>query len=392
MKHFPAIAVALVLVGLVVVLRAGAAPNPPSCLHFLTIPGSTPLNAQTLHYEAGSVDVVRTPHWKHTFTLQNSTSQSVTIVGLRGSCGCETLLLAKGGAQVRLAPGEKADVLLDIHLTLDQSGLVRKYVWVYGTEAGQAAPLATLELDMALRQSVFFTPNRLSFGKVPSGAGASQEMTVTLDADLVSGQLLSGQLLSGRSLPPLVSSDPAIHAVPVGQLQKITVKGQAAVCQRYVVTVSPAASAGDLSTELRFQAPPSTDPGDTALMSPVLMSPVLMSPVLMSPVLPVAGTIDGNLDAMPASVFFGSLPAGAPAKRTVVLSLASVQSVGFLRVSCSAPWLYATLNQSETAARHHLLTVTLARSAPAGLLQGTITIVSGKNDRVTIPVIAELTK
>lgn len=386
MKRFPAFAAVLTGAAFATALTASANSRPASMpapltkpsvdtaphLDFVSIPGLTPIGSGTMRYDAGSIDVVRIAHWKHTFTLENTTRQSLTIISLRGSCGCETLLLTKGGSrvsQVQLAPGEKSDFLLDVQLAVNQAGPVRKYVWVYGPEvgSGQAAPLATLELDMALRQSVVFVPGRLDFGKVPSGAGAAQALTVTLDAGLI----------SGRSLPPLTSADPSLQIVPSGDLQKTNVNGQAALRQSYDVKLSPSAPAGQMSSELRFQTP-AGETGRDASLTRLSVS--------------VFGVIAGALDAMPASVFFGSLPAGKPVTRTVVLSLASAQSVQSLGVSSSNSWLRATLDNAENSAKHHLLSVTLTDQAPPGSLQGKVTVALRSGERLEIPVIAELTK
>lgn len=367
MKQLPGIILALLLFcGMA--LGAGEEPISPH-LQFLSASGSLAQKiGDTLHFNAGAVDTICTPHWKHTFIVQNPTHRVLTIGSLRGSCGCETLLLTKDGVQarqVRLAPGEQAEVLLDVHLTPDQFGFVRKYVWVYGVKPGQEVPLATLALDMTLRQSVVFTPKRLDFGSIPSGMGKEQKVTVTVDAALVSGLFL----------PPLVSSDPAIRGVPCGPLQKKIVNEKAVFCQQYAVVISPSASAGNVATELRFQT--ASGPENAPLMRPAL---------------PVAGIVAGNLSAMPASVFFGSLPAGRPATRTVVVSLAVAQSVGSLHVTCSASWLHAAFDPSDTVGKHHLLTVALTNQAPLGLLQGKITITAGKDESVMIPVVAEMTK
>ncbi len=359
--------------------KASPAPPPPETsarvqflpgLAFLPVPGSSASAPGTLHYDGGSVDVTRAERWTRTFTLRNTGRQAATAAELRGSCGCETLLLTKGGLparQVRLAPGETAEVRVDVRLSADEAGLARKYVWVYGPQSppGQSVPLATLELDLALRQSAAFSPSRLDFGRVPSGTGGAQTVTVTLDADLAP---------SGMP-PPLVSLDPAVRAVPTGPPQAQMVGGRAVVIQRYRAALSPAAPAGRVSAVLRFGPPPDgTAPK-----------------VWARPALPVSAVVAGDLDALPATVFFGSLPAGTSAVRTVVLSLAAAQTAASLTVTSPVPWLQARIEPSSAPATHQLLSVTLAANAPPGLLQAELMVVSGRS-HLEIPVVAERTK
>ncbi len=343
-------------------------------LEFAALPGSTSPQPGILHLDAGRVDVDRTPHWAQTFTLKNPTRQPLTISDLRGSCGCESLLLTRAGVAaprlLRLAPGETAEVKLDVTLAANLSGSVRKYVWVYGPgpKPNVTETLATLELDMTLVQSVRFAPESLRFGRVASGAGAMHPLTVTADADL----------LAGRPLPPLTCDNPAVRAVPSGTPQRTMQEGRAAVSQAYTVQLLSSAPAGAVEGDLRFAPPAGVSPDTSPLSRPSAS---------------VSGTIAGALDALPASVFFGSLPAGKPAARTVVLSLAVPANVQSLTVRTSAPWLHAALDLSSAApAKHHLLTVTLTAQAPLGPLQATITVAAGQNNQVAIPVIAELTK
>lgn len=348
---------------------APAVTDPP--ISFLPLAGLTLIEKDTYRYEAGAVDTIRTPHLDQTFTFKNTTSQPITITRLRGSCGCETLLLLKGSAPIptaRLYPGEQATIHLGVNLHGGQTGLVRKYVWIDGPEAAsqQESPLATLEVDILLLQSVSFEPSFLDFGKVEAGAGASQSLTVSFDADL----------LSGIEPPRLTSSSPDVQAKPAGPLLRITEGGKSRLRQAYHVTFSPAAHAGRIAGDLAFDLPPV--PGGFAPASRVKLL--------------LSGEVAGAIDALPASVFFGSLPSGKSVTRSVVLSTASAASPQSLRATSSAPWLRATLDQTLAPARHRLLSVTLTDQAPVGPIQGRVTIAFGQGEHLDIPVIAELTK
>ena len=345
---------------------------PTAQITFLPLPGLTLIDKGTYQFDAGAVDTIRIPHWEHVFTLKNTTSKPVILTGLRGSCGCETLLLQKGDALVptaHLAPGEEATIHLKVNLHAGQPGAVRKYVWVDGppTVSGQAAPLATLEVDLLLQKSVSFSPRLLDFGKVEAGAGAKQSLTVSFDP----------ALFPGSGLPPLVSADPNIKASPLGPVQQITEAGKLQFRQAFQVTLSPSAHAGRISGQLWLDLPHSSDIS-TASAARVDLA--------------VTGEVAGAIDALPASLFFGSLPAGKPVTRTVVLSLAAVSAAPSLSVTSSNSWLVAVLDQPTALSKHRLLSITLTDKAPLGPLQGKVTVALPKGEHLDIPIVAELTK
>ena len=373
MKSFVLILSALALSALILCGPATA----DAQIKFLPLPGLTWVKNTTFHYDAGSVDVIRTPHLEKTFTVENASSQPLTIAGLRGSCGCETLLLSQHGVRLptaRLAPGEQAEIHLTVQLHPGQSGPVRKYLWVDGpaVPGTQASPLATLEMDMTLRQAVIFTPSYLNFGKVEAGADAPQTLTVSLDGDL----LPTASPAADPILPSLRSANPDVRVAPIGGPQRTDQNGHPVVRQTYRITLSPDVPAGRLSGELRFAAmPQSTAPDPFGQVS-----------------VSVAAQVAGDLDCLPASVFFGSLPAGTAVSRSVVLSTASPQSTSALTVVSSVPWLKAVLTSAPDASRHHLLQITLTPNAPLGSVQEKITVTLGQSARLDIPVVAELTR
>ena len=353
---------------------------PAAQVLFLPLPGLSLVEKDTYRYDAGTVDTVRTPRLERSFTLKNTTHQPITITKLRGSCGCETLLLLQGGAPkptARLAPGEQATIHLAVNLHAGQPGAVRKYVWVDGPPAasGQASPLATLEVDILLRQSISFTPSFIDFGKVEAGAGARQDVTVSLDPDL-----FPTLLLPGSRPPPLSGAGSEVQARPLGPVQRIMEGGGPRLHQIYQVTLSPSANAGRLTGQLWLDLPQpavgnATLPGDSASTSKISLA--------------VVGQVAGAIDAQPASVFFGSLPAGKPVTRSVILSLASSTRQS-LNVTSSDSWLHAFLDQSAASGKHYLLSVTLTAQTPTGPVQGKVTVALSDGEHLDIPVIAEM--
>lgn len=335
---------------------------PASALRIQAMPGLMLVGTNTYRCEAGLVDTLRMPRLEKTFTLSNSGTQPLLVTGLRGSCGCETLLLQKDGISLsatRLNPGESATAHLVIQLHSGQSGPARKYMWVDGPEVGgQRTLLATLELDLTLRQSAQFVPSILNFGVVEAGTGAAQELVLSLDADL----------LVGQELPPLQSTDPEVQVRAVGPHKSLVVDGKEVMQQSYRVVLSPSAHAGAVSGNVHFAA---------SILAGVSAS--------------LTGSVSGALDAMPSTVFFGSLQSGKSATRIVVLTL-STPTLTDLHISTDAPWLQATLDSSGPAAKHRLIKVTLTARAPIGLVQRKVKIALPDGETLDIAVVAELTK
>lgn len=344
-----------------------AQPTPTNAPH-LTItgePGLTVAGTGIFHFDAGRIDPLTTSQWRHVFTVRNDTKKPITIGDLRGSCGCETLLLTKKGSPQKpmfLAPGEQAQVDLSIALNTYQSGAVRKYVWAYpDASRDQTEPLTTIEVDLDLHKSISFSPTTINFGTVGKSVGGHQALTVVVDAG-VATKFRDG-------LPPLVSDVPLIQVATDGRLLPTSSPQTTTYQQAYTVTLATDAPSGPINANLRFAKAP-----------------------LASISLVATGTVQGNVAALPSNIFFGSIPRGSNATRSVIITCASPGG-GELTITSDMPWVSTTLSPatSRTFPIRRLLSVRLHANAPLGVVQAEISVRTASGEVLRIPITAELT-
>ena len=314
--------------------------------------------------DAGLVDPAATPEVTQVFRLKNATPQPVTISRLRASCGCETLLLSKGGKSVSetlLAPGEQVEVKMTVKLTGERTGVLNKFAWVYGPQGDP--PLATLAMAITIREVVSFSPSFLDFGAVAVSSTHSQPLTVTVDQSEV----------PATGLPPLVSARPDLRITAQGSPQPVTRDGKPSVRQDYLVTLMSPLQSGRLSGDIRFQTLP------------------LAASLLARAFVPLGGTVTGELAASPKTLFFGSVSSSQPITRQVLIAIPAKDASGTFTASSDIPWLQAALQApSAGLPQRRLLEVTLKPGSPSGSMQAQITVISPTGERLLIPVIAEV--
>ena len=193
------------------------APAPATPLTIVPEPGVDIVAPGSARWNAGEVDPATTPHLERVFTLQNTTPHPIVIGQLRGSCGCETLLLTKDNTPLRqtsLLPGEKVQVRVSIRMAGQHGGEMHKMAWVYAP--GNTTPLATLDIALSVRTSIIAAPSLLNFGALNGGLNDSLPLTVSMDAALTPAGVL----------PPLVSSNADVSVVPEGKPQQIHAQRQ----------------------------------------------------------------------------------------------------------------------------------------------------------------------
>ena len=237
----------LILIG----LSARPAPSLPPTSQtplIITAPAGLTRDAPgTYQTDLGTLDPLRVATVERTFTVRNTGPQPVTVADVRGSCGCETLLLTHKGTQAKsltLAPGDEANVHLSIRLNTYADGPVRKYVYAYGpADTGQGTPLLTIALDMRLEKSIAFDPPSVDFGTVTAGQSASRPLLVTVALDLVAGE----------DLPTPASLNPDVVVRPLGATLRVMEDGKPALRRLFMLTLSAQAPAGRIAGDVRFE-------------------------------------------------------------------------------------------------------------------------------------------
>ena len=311
-------------------------------------------------FDAGVIDPAATPTVERVFTLKNETGRPITVSRLRASCGCTSLILTSAGtagAGATLQPSQQAQVRMAVRAQGQPPGAHQKYAWAYGPDG---ATLATLEVDLTIREAVSFSPAVLNFGTVASGVEHSLPLTVTADT----------ATLTGAALPVPTSSDPAIRITTDGVPQRTQRDGRAALRQNFRVLLTAQAPVGAVSGSLTLRCPPSAS---------------------QSASVAVLGQVTGRLTAIPRTLFFGSVPPGRDVTRQVILRAPASEKALGLTAASGSRWLDARIPPSAAAPPGmRLLTVTLRADAPGGPLQADVTVTDAEGERLVLPVVADV--
>lgn len=316
------------------------------------------------HIDLGVIDPLTRAVVERTFTFKNTTKDAVFITELRGSCGCETMLMSQGDRKVAtasLAPGAQATVKLSIKMDSYSNGPVRKYVWAYGP-GGTSQPLVTIALDMTFARSISFNPPNIDFRSVTAGQTSSVPVTLTV----------LKRIVTGHDLPTPVSTNPSVMVRALTATAEISENGNQALRRTYSISLASDAPTGSIAGGVRFQS---------NIVRPGKFPLALTAPVF--------GIVTGNASATPSTVFFGSLPAHALAARTVILTVPP-ESHTDLAAKSDEPWLTASIAAGKGIKR--VLTIELQKNAPVGNVKATVMVTVGAKHVISIPVIAELTR
>ena len=204
---------------------------------------------------------------QHTFTLKNQTSRPITLTQIKVGCPC---LVATGKTKlpVTIPPKGTYEVTVRVLLYTMPAVGVEKNILLY---AGEKI-VGRLPVSGSLVPLVTFSPSPLSLGDIAIGQNSTSEIRLTLNPRL-----------SKITLPPLISSSPAIRITPQEDLPT------------YKITLSPGTMLGPLSGIIGFDISPT----DKSVLADVWRGASMT----------FYGTITGDISATPTSVHFGLIPA-----------------------------------------------------------------------------------
>jgi len=264
-SHLKIMAIVLFTLALALSASTGAAAlnqidtseQSPSQLHF-TVVGSAEVNPMDGNqsgralYDFGRVNRGKTLPIQHIFVLRNDNKTSLTLTGLKTSCGCThgEVLPAVGGKDVVIAPGEQVRVLVSTDPQRVRLGSTINAVLVMVKE--QAAPAAFLEMKGVMSTGVSFVPTTLDFGNFSRGAEPSLPLIALVDGDL-GAMLPNFHLRSTNS--DIVVGEPVMGGAESGR-QKVS----------YLIKISPHAGTGLLTGTLSMPGPNSFEPLATVLI------------------------------------------------------------------------------------------------------------------------------
>jgi hypothetical protein len=356
----------------IVLVLLAAAPARPDVAPALTIASpsvATPLSGVTAA-DAGLVDAADQTDAVHVYTLTNATNAPLSISGVRGACGCENMALVFGGREqgsLILPPGQTFEVRLGVRIEGQPSGVVSKGAWVLGGPSG-VQTLASLTLTFRVRQSVTFEPSRLDIGEIPVAGTAAASIALHVD-----------KMPDWKTVivPSLDGDSPTITAVQVGDPIPEVRDGKPGATIHYRLTLSHFSILGSFTATVRTVWPASA--GTTL-------------PVFA---LPVSYRVVGDLAVTPQAVYFGAVAKGVSVARSLLVIGTSVDVLKAVSVTSPASWLTVrgvSAEQPCGSGASGVLTVVLAKDAPAGSDQSLVTVRAANGETIQIPVTAFVEK
>lgn len=348
---------------------AAAPPAPPTAggLKFADGGGvARPLDGGA-GFDFGTVSVLDHGLIDRRFVLHNAGPGPATIVFVRASrpfvrAGLgEGLPAAPEGAAPppqTLAPGQD----IPLRVTLDPSrlrpGLVHETVSIVMADA----PPLTLDITGTLKAAATFSPPVLNFGPVLLGDTRPLRLTVTLDPRLIVGTPLR-----------LAASDPGIQITPVTGGGGET-NGPVRV---YDVVLAKHSHLGRITgTVMLIPLGVPTDPR-----------------ALDGSEAHVTGEVLGGVNAVPSAVAFGTVAAGTPLVRQVLLTGAGADPSA-VRVSSGSRYLTVRLTPSAGApgeARGLAVQVTLGANAPPGAIDTQVSLMNRNGEEYVLTASARVT-
>ena len=291
---------------------------------------------------------------KHTFTLRNTTPQSVTISRIHPSCGCVSVSVAgqnlagQANTQARpmqdwkpvvLAPGQSLPIAVIVDAAQLPPGSLSKSVFVYTD--GRNMPSAVLTITGEATTGVNASPAMIDLGSVKSGSARATAFTLTENSSALGGKAVAVR----ASSPAIVITGPVEKSGPI---------------RTYRVSLAPNASLGMLSEAISV-----TDATGKKTFATI----------------PVVGSVTGPLQASVDEIVFGAVPAGRMSEQVVTLSGPASASV--LSATSSNP----AVTVSVTGDRLHAL---LSPKAASGVLNGIVTVKTAGGTKLVLPVVADV--
>ncbi len=344
---------------------------------------------------------------EHTFTLINNSSRVVSITELKPISICVKKFYLTDGQHTQgsvsqydyglypdiltlpaqIAPGAQIKVFVSIDPMSVFTGVVDQSVEVM--VQGQEKPAAVLEMSGVLQSGISFSSSTLNFGRVPAGKKVSLFMTITLDRRLHrflpdnvrlkvisnNGDIQVTKAISAQASPKkkvLISNEITITS-PKNIFDDFPTDTKVI----YKVTLLPNAELGDVK-------------GSMSIIAPAYPSLIM----LVNARVPFVGEVIGDISASPQVIVFDSVPVGSAATKSITVTLGN--SAGSLSLLCHNPNLTAHLvsdssfKPSPEHSGSYTLQVTLGPTAPVGVLEDKITVVTSSGQHLIVPVFASV--
>jgi len=332
-----------------------------------------------VRFDFGTIDAFTAGAIEHVFTLRNAGTAPISVERVQASCGCTSAVL-QGAADAKtetaahlprtLAPGETVTVRAALNPRALSPGTQHKTVWIYTT--GNAAPAVTLELNGVLPPVVRYSTDNLDFGHVHAGQPAEKTVNVSVDERLLQRR--------GEALTLVCSAtDARVSPLDAGWEPSTDPTLAGWKTRKFKITLPAETPIGFLTGTLSLLSPPATTA--TAPTAPVPGSESLI---------PLEAEVIGTINASPAVLAFGIMPAGSKATRTIVLTGPTAAALTGATIMSSLPACVTTRFAPPTAGGSEtgILYVTVAPGTMTGLIQADLNVAFKNGERLRLPVTA----
>lgn len=310
-------------------------------------------------YDFGRVLVSATAPISHVFTLKNGSDAEISLTEVRPTCGCTTAVIgndAAGGTSTPvLAPGQSADVRVDVDPARVSTGRITKSILVFAK--GQPRPIAVLEVTGLIDPGVTFNPTPVDFGEVIAGTEVQRSLLLTVNPDF---KLTETPRLSS-TVPSLLISQPE----PGHNAQGLSTF-------KYTLTLPRDAYIGVISGVVILMRPDSA--GKLANIN-----------------VAVCGTVKGDVAASPNTVIFGAATAGRGAVQKVMLTGVSKTSLDHLKIVSTSNYVTASIGKalpSPDTPAVASMEVNLSPKTPAGSISSQLILQTETGQQLLLPVYA----
>jgi len=355
-------------------------------------------SGETAHFDFGKIGPLEYSRAEHVFILSNPTANAVEIDEVKPTCGCTSAAIGNQGLAVQLPYVLPPHGSLDVKVTLAPgkvvSGWVDKFVGVYADKRN--VPTLRLEISGVIDPGFSIFPALVDFGSVPAASDASVLVTVSL----------TPSLLPAGCQPRLVSSNKYIS------IRELTVTRDEPKAVDVTNSRSSGGPTSNVNPDIRIRtfkvallrnAPlgilrgmlylDQTDPARTKLEENRNAGQATNHD---GPGVPLTGNVIGDVSLSPEFAALGTVKHGDRKTLSISISGRRPDSLIGLTVKSGLPSVEARLvraAKSPIGVKSGLsLDVSVASTAPIGLIDTEIVLTTAGGQHFILPVVAEVAR
>ena len=344
-----------------------AAPSPVAAgIAIEQVQGVSKTADRQYQYEFGNVSLLDGRDIRHTFTLKNTTKQTITLTSVQTSCGCTTAVVRgkkSSALPLTLDPGD--DAKLEVTLAADHlyPGKAQKYVWINTKEApGQITILMDGQVDAAAH----FDPPILDFGQVRAGKTATIPVTITIDPRLAPriGDMLG---TSDANLVITQTDDPARLRADAAAKEPVV--------RHYRVSLSNHPQLGIMMGTISLMPKPGETMGERDLAGCWAN---------------LSGEITGSIAGDPKSIAFGELVNGKGGSQDITLTGQGLTPTN-IKLFCASEYLQAGATAGKEPGTI-TLHVSVSPKMPWGSLSTQVIVTGPTGEQLALPALVTVAR